>query len=180
MAIGGRLVKWSAPILSSGGESFGGYATINDIIPSGRVGSVSSHTLNPALAPPRLEREEETKEEEDPCKSLRGDTNTVATIPMCDPPETVSTCIVLPQSDYQCSSVDSKKVIWFWCVICDCSLANIIDRDFNIGRCNDHKNQAQHVTALTKNKNVDDLNKREKSGDKLTEIDKKKLNFGKK
>ena len=28
-------------------------------------------------------------------------------------------------------------------------MANIIDRDFNIGRCNDHKNQAQHVTALT-------------------------------
>ena len=91
MVRGGGTGTHRVPLLSSGDNSVGDYTTINSILTSGKRGSVSSNTLNPALAPPHSECEEETKEQEDPQKRLCADTNAAATIPMCDNPGTAST-----------------------------------------------------------------------------------------
>ena len=110
IARGGLTGTCCVHFLSSEGESVGYSDTINDILPSDKGGSVSSHILHPVLAPPHREREEETKKEEETRKCLRDDMNSTSTIPMCAPPVTVSTFILLPHSDDQCSSVNAKKV----------------------------------------------------------------------
>ena len=66
-----------------------------------------------------------------------------------------------------------KKGIWLLCAICDCNVANRIDRDLTIGRWNEHNKKTRHVTDLTKHNIVDDTNKSEKSGEKLNKKGKK-------